>query len=79
MEQTHIHQYGPAVYRGVGIAREGGGTVCVATGRVLGSPSFFYGSPAVVVAHAKYNAGRPGNVAPAPLVADPDGLPRRRA
>jgi hypothetical protein len=36
---------------------------------------FFYGSPAVVGAHAKYNDGRPGNVAPAPLVSYRDGLP----
>lgn len=36
---------------------------------------FFYGSPAGVGRHAKYNAGRPGNVGPVLLGSDPDGRP----
>jgi hypothetical protein len=36
---------------------------------------FFYGLPPVVAARAKYNGGRPGNVAPVPLGSYRDGLP----
>ena len=40
---------------------------------------FFYGSPAGVGVRAKYNAGRPGNVAPALLGSNPDGRPHAGA